>query len=80
VITLEVADLVVVAGRTLGLDTGQVLDLLTDKLRLEQELTAGVRAQVLVAENQRLRCELDRLRGLLREHGIVPDDGSARTA
>jgi len=28
VITLEVADLVVIAGRTLGLDTGQVLDLL----------------------------------------------------
>ena len=27
-ITLEVADLVVIAGRTLGLDTGQVLDLL----------------------------------------------------
>jgi len=28
VITLEVADLVVIASRTLGLDTGQVLDLL----------------------------------------------------
>ena len=27
-ITLEVADLVVIASRTLGLDTGQVLDLL----------------------------------------------------
>jgi hypothetical protein len=28
VITLEAADLVVIAGRTLGLGTGQVLDLL----------------------------------------------------
>jgi len=54
--------------------------LLADKLRLEEDLTAGVRGQVLIAENQRLLRELDRLRGLLREHGIEPDDGTARTA
>jgi ATP-dependent Clp protease ATP-binding subunit ClpA len=54
--------------------------LLADKLRLEEELTAGVHGQVLIAENQRLYRELDRLRGLLREHGIEPDDGTARTA
>jgi prophage maintenance system killer protein len=38
VITLEVADLVVIAGRTLGLDTGQVLDLL-DPAAAERALT-----------------------------------------
>jgi ATP-dependent Clp protease ATP-binding subunit ClpA len=54
--------------------------LLADKLRLEEDLTGGVRGQVLIAENQRLHRELDRLRGLLREHGIEPDDGTARTA
>jgi hypothetical protein len=54
--------------------------LLAGKLRLEEILTASVRGQVLIAENQRLHRELDRLRGLLREHGIEPDDGTARTA
>jgi hypothetical protein len=54
--------------------------LLADKLRLEGGLTAGVRGEVLIAENQRLHRELDRVRGLLREHGIEPDDGTARTA
>jgi Clp amino terminal domain, pathogenicity island component len=54
--------------------------LLTDKLRLEEGLTAGVRGQVLIAENQRLHRELDRLRGLLREHGIEPDGGAAQSA
>jgi hypothetical protein len=37
VITLEVADLVVIAGRTLGLETGQVLDLL-DPVAAERAL------------------------------------------
>jgi prophage maintenance system killer protein len=54
--------------------------LLADKLRLEEELTAGVRGHILIAENQRLRGELDRLRGLLREHGVEPDGGAARPA
>jgi hypothetical protein len=54
--------------------------LLAGKLRLEEILTASVRGHVLVEENQRLHRELGRLRGLLREHGIEPDDGTARTA
>jgi len=54
--------------------------LLADKLRLERELAVGVRGQALIAENQRLHGELDRLRGLLREHGIEPDGGAARPA
>lgn len=54
--------------------------LLAGKLRLENQLTADVGGQAMLAENQRLRRELQRLRDLLREHGIEPDNGSARTA
>ncbi len=50
------------------------------KLRLEQQWAAGVDVQAVVAENQRVHRELDRMRGLLREHGIEPDDGTAQTA
>jgi Clp amino terminal domain, pathogenicity island component len=54
--------------------------LLADKLRLEQQLTADVGDQALIAENQRLHRELERLRDLLRQHGIEPDGGTAQTA
>ena len=54
--------------------------LLADKLRLEQQLTVGGGGQAMLAENQRLHRELDRLRDLLRQHGIEPDGGTARTA
>ncbi len=54
--------------------------LLASKLRLEQQLTAGMGAQALIAENQRLHHEVERLRDLLRQHGIEPDNGSARPA
>jgi len=54
--------------------------LLADKLRLENQVTAGVAGQAILAENQRLRRELQRLRDLLRQHGIEPDSGSARPA
>jgi len=53
---------------------------LADKLRLENQLTAGVAGQAILAENQRLRRELQHLRGLLLRHGIEPDSGSARPA
>lgn len=51
-----------------------------DKLRLERQWAAGIDVQAIVAENQRVHRELDRMRGLLREHGIEPDDGTAKTA
>jgi hypothetical protein len=54
--------------------------LLADKLQLEQQLTAGVGGSAMLAENQRLHRELERLRDLLRQHGIEPDGGTARTA
>ena len=47
---------------------------------LEQQWAAGVDVQAVVAENQRVHRELDRMRGLLREHGIEPDEGTAQTA
>jgi SMC interacting uncharacterized protein involved in chromosome segregation len=51
-----------------------------DMLRLERQWAAGVDVQAVVAENERVHRELDRMRGLLREHGIEPDDGAAQTA
>jgi len=58
----------------------QEKQLLADKLRLEQQVTAGVGGRAVIAENQRLLRELERLRDLLRQHGIEPDGGTARTA
>jgi prophage maintenance system killer protein len=58
----------------------QERQLLAVKLRLENQLAADVAGHALIAENQRLRRELERLRALLRQHGIEPDNGSARTA
>jgi len=58
----------------------QERQLLADKQRLENQLTAGADVQAVIAENQRLRRELKRLRDLLRQHGIEPDGGTARTA
>jgi len=54
--------------------------LLADKRRLEDELTSGMDVQAVVAENQRVHRELDRLRDLLRQHGIEPDGGTAQSA
>jgi prophage maintenance system killer protein len=54
--------------------------LLASQLRLEQQLTVGVSGQAIIDENQQLHRELDRLRDLLRQHGIEPDGGTARTA
>ena len=33
---------------------------------------AGADVRAVIAENQGMHCELDRLRGLLRRHGIEP--------
>ena len=51
-----------------------------EKLRLEAEWAAGADVQAVIAENQRVHRELDRLRDLLRRHGIEPDGGTAQTA
>jgi prophage maintenance system killer protein len=54
--------------------------LLADKLRREREWLAGVDMQAVITENQRVHREVERLRGLLRQHGIEPNGGNARTA
>ena len=51
-----------------------------DKRRLEDQLTSGMDMQAVIAENQRVHLELHRLRDLLRQHGIEPDGGTARSA
>jgi hypothetical protein len=58
----------------------QERQLFSDKERMEQQLAIGAGGQAIIAENQELRRELGRLRDLLRQHGIEPDDGTARTA
>jgi hypothetical protein len=59
---------------------GREKQLRAEKLRLEQEWAAGVDVRAVIAENQRVHRELDRLRDLLRQHGIEPDGGTARSA
>ena len=59
---------------------GRERQLRAEKLRLEQEWAAGVDVRTVIAENQRVHRELDRLRSLLRQHGIEPDGGTAQTA
>ncbi len=55
-------------------------ELRADQRRLEQQWRAGVDARAVMAENQRVHRELERLRDLLLQHGIEPDGGTARTA
>jgi ATP-dependent Clp protease ATP-binding subunit ClpA len=55
----------------------QLLRRLTER---EREWTAGVDLEAVVQENQRLHGEVQRLRELLRRHGIEPDGGTAQPA
>jgi ATP-dependent Clp protease ATP-binding subunit ClpA len=56
--------------------------LLVRKVQREWASTVGVDVQAVVEENQRLRGEVERLRELLRQHGIAPNGGggTAQTA
>jgi ATP-dependent Clp protease ATP-binding subunit ClpA len=45
----------------------------------ERAWTAGVDLAAVVGENQRLHREVERLRQLLRQHGVEPDGGAAQT-
>ena len=58
--------------------------LLAKKMRLERQLEGALEPpdilKAVLAENQQLHRELDRLRGVLRDHGIDPDGGTARPA
>jgi ATP-dependent Clp protease ATP-binding subunit ClpA len=46
----------------------------------ERAWTAGVDLAAVVQENQHLHREVERLRALLRRHGIEPDGGTTETA
>jgi ATP-dependent Clp protease ATP-binding subunit ClpC len=46
----------------------------------QQAWTAGVDLAAVVQENQHLHREVERLRALLRRHGIEPDGGTTETA
>ena len=46
----------------------------------EQAWTAGVDLEAVIQENQHLHREVERLRELLRQHGIEPDGGTGQTA
>jgi ATP-dependent Clp protease ATP-binding subunit ClpA len=58
----------------------QEQQLLTRLTEREREWTAGVDLEAVVQENQRLHRELQRLRELLRRHGIEPDGGTTQSA
>ena len=58
----------------------QEKQLFAEKERLETLLTADFGARAIIAENLDLHAELGQLRALLRQHGIEPDGGTARTA
>jgi ATP-dependent Clp protease ATP-binding subunit ClpA len=55
-------------------------ELLTRLAEREQEWTAGVDLAAVIQENHNLHREVERLRELLRQHGIEPDGGTAQTA
>jgi ATP-dependent Clp protease ATP-binding subunit ClpA len=54
--------------------------LLTRLAKQEQEWTAGVDLEAVVQETHNLHREVERLRELLRQHGIEPDGGTTQTA
>jgi len=58
----------------------QERQLLTRMAKRERAWTAGVDLEAVVQENENLHREVERLRELLRRHGIEPDGGTAQTA
>jgi len=58
----------------------QEQQLLRRLVERERAWTAGVDLEAVVQENQRLHSEVQRLRELLRRHGIEPNGGTAQTA
>jgi ATP-dependent Clp protease ATP-binding subunit ClpA len=58
----------------------QERQLLTRVAEWERAGAAGVDLAAVVQDNQRLHREVERLRELLRRHGIEPEDGTTQTA
>jgi ATP-dependent Clp protease ATP-binding subunit ClpA len=58
----------------------QERQLLADRARREREWMADVNVGAVIEENQRLHGEVERLQGLIRQHGIEPNGGTAQTS
>jgi hypothetical protein len=58
----------------------QLLDRRAQREQVEQMWTAGADLDTVVEENQRLHQQVERLLGLLRQHGIEPDGGTSQGA
>jgi UvrB/uvrC motif len=58
----------------------QQRELLERVAEREQAWTAAVDLAAVIQENQSLHREVERLRALLRRHGIKPDGGTTQTA
>jgi ATP-dependent Clp protease ATP-binding subunit ClpA len=58
----------------------QEQQLLSRLVERERAWTAGLDLEAVVQENQNLHREVERLRELLRRHGIEPDGGTTQTA
>ncbi|MFI0448960.1 Clp protease N-terminal domain-containing protein [Actinomadura sp. 6N118] len=70
-----------------GIDRATVVRTVMDLIRAEDQPSRGRRRKYILAEleevfeeNERLHGEVDRLRALLRQHGIEPDNGTSRSA
>jgi ATP-dependent Clp protease ATP-binding subunit ClpC len=58
----------------------QERELLTRVAEREQAWMAGVDLAAVIQENHKLHSEVERLRALLRRHGIEPGGGTTRPA
>jgi prophage maintenance system killer protein len=58
----------------------QLLDRRAQREQVEQMWTVAVDIHAVVEENRRLHQQVERLQGLLRQHGIEPDGGTPQTA
>ena len=58
----------------------QLLDRRAQQEQAEQLWTAGADPDAVVEENQRLHQQVERLLGLLRQHGIEPDGDTSQSA
>jgi prophage maintenance system killer protein len=58
----------------------QLLDRRAQREQVERMWTAGADLDAVVEENRRLHQQVERLLGLLRQHGIEPDGGTSQTA
>jgi prophage maintenance system killer protein len=74
------AQVLIELGADLSSVRGKVIQLLSGYTGGGPPTGGGMDADTLTAENLRLYREIERLRGLLHEHGIEPDEGTSQSA